>query len=162
MHMNEDIEINLTSEDLMVASTKAAVRQLMAIKNNRIGHDHGSRSKRKMAQRIGDSVVGNLGEMAVSRYLKKPITSEFEDIKAKDIDGKLEIRTTEYKTGCLLLHDTSPDELIYILVVIDDLKAKICGWIEAGNGKLKEYWRDGDPACYYVPQSKLKSINLLK
>ncbi len=146
----------------MVASTKAAVRQLMAIKHNRIGHDHGSKSYRKMAQRIGDSVIGNLGEMAVSRYLEKPITSVFEDTKAKDVGGKLEIRTTEYKTGCLLLHDTSPNELIYILVIINDLRATICGWIEAKNGKLKEYWKDGDPACYYVPQSKLKSINLLK
>lgn len=160
--MIENIEINLTAEDLMVASTKAAIRQLMAIKYNRIGHDHGSRSNRKMAQRIGDSVIGNLGEMAVSRYLDKPITSNFEDIKAKDIDGKLEIRTTEYKTGCLLLHDSSPDESIYILVVVNELNAKICGWIEAKNGKLKEYWKDGDPGCYYVPQSKLKSINLLR
>ena len=155
------MNIQLTSEDLMVAATKAAIRQLMAIRKKRIGHDHGAHSKRKMAQRIGDSVIGNLGEIALSQATGKPITSHFENIKAKDIDQSLEVRTTEYPNGCLLLHDTSPNDSVYVLVVVSDLNAKICGWIEAKHGKQQKFWKDGDPGCYYVPQSELNPISNL-
>ena len=151
--------IDLTTEDLMVAATKAAVRQVMAIRKRRIGHDHGAHSKRKMAQRIGDSVIGNLGEMALSQAIGRPITSKFEDLRAKDIDQSLEVRTTEYANGCLLLHKSSPDDAIYVLVIVNDLSARVCGWIKADDGKRPEYWREGDPGCYFVPQSRLNPID---
>jgi hypothetical protein len=153
--------VYLTAEDYMVATTKGAVRQLMAIKKKRVGSDHGLSSKRKMGQRLMDSIIGAMGEIAASRALNKPITSEFEDLKAVDIGGRYEARATEYLDGCLLVHKSSLDDAIYVLVVLRDLKADVCGWVYAREGKKEEYWREGDPGCYYVPQSVLHDLNEL-
>jgi hypothetical protein len=151
----------LTAEDFMVACTKGAIRQLMAIKYDRMGHDHGGTSHRSIAQRLGDSVIGELGEMAVSRTLGLPITSHFESTSASDVSG-FEVRCTEYQNGHLLLHKSSPDWVNYVLVVINRLEARIPGWIVARDGKQDSYWRNGDPGCFYVPQSALNSIEELR
>ena len=153
--------VHLTAEDFMVATTKAAVRQLMAIKKKRIGSDHGGSSKRKLGQRLSDSIIGALGEIAVSRAMGLQVTSEFENMGAADIGGSVEVRTTELENGCLLLHRTSPDHRIYVLVTIKELQAKVVGWLHARDGKQPNYWRDGDPGCFFCPQESLKRFENL-
>ena len=59
MAMGIKIEINI--EDFMIASTKGGLRQFVNIKKGRIGHDHGDSSKRRVSQRLGDSILGAIG-----------------------------------------------------------------------------------------------------
>jgi hypothetical protein len=156
------IKVALTSEDFMVAATRGAVRQLQAIKKGRMGSDHGSSSSRGLSRRLADSVLGDLGEIAVSRVTGLPITSRFEELSAGDLGNRYEVRTTDLRSGHLLLHDSSPDGRIYILAIVSGLEATVCGWIRAADGKHPDYWRDGDPGCYYVPQAHLNDIESLE
>lgn len=146
----------------MVATVRGGMRQLYAIKNGLVGRDHGASSNRTISRRLADSVLGELGELAVSRATGLEIMSAYGDTASGDIEGGIEVRATEYRGGHLLLHDSSPNDLKYVLVVISGIDANVCGWITASDGKLKEYWRKGNPDCYYVPQEKLLPIESIK
>ena len=150
--------ITLTFEDLMVALTKTGVRLGIAIKNQKTGYASGLKSHRTMARRIGDGVMGELTEMAASRLLGTQITSALGNMQAADLGNGIEIRSTERPNGCLLLHDTCKDDTPYVLAVINQLTITLVGWIYARDGKRPELWREGDPACYYVPQSELRPM----
>ena len=149
------IDIQMSAEDWMVAATKGAIRQLQAIKQDRMGKDHGSTSQRGVSRRLGDSILGELGEMATARALHSIQTSFFESLRAADIAGRYEVRTTDRDDGCLLLHRTSPDDAIYVLAVVQGLTVSLRGWIQAKDGKKGSNWRRGDPGCFFVPQSDL-------
>lgn len=153
------VDIEITVEDFMVASTKASLRQIWNIRKGRIGHDHGSFSKRRIGQRLQDSILGAIAAIVTARFTNLPETDFFDNTKSPDLAGKLEVRSTDYPNGHLLLHEISKDDAYYILVIIEELNAKIYGWIKAKDGKRKEYWREGDPGYYAVPQSALNPIN---
>ena len=153
--------MKLTGEDALVAAVKGTVRQIKALQKGRMGHDHGSSSTRSMSQSWIDHILGELGEIAVSRELSLNVSSLFEDMAAADVAGKLEIRCTEYANGHLPLHKTSKDESPYVLVLLDGLEATIAGWIIARDGKKAEYWRKGNPDCFFVPQKALLPIDQL-
>jgi hypothetical protein len=153
--------IELTAEDFMVAATKGAVRQLVAIKNKRMGHDHGGKSYRKMTQRLADSILGELGEIAVSKFTGLTQSSTLQITKAADIGASIEVRTTEHANGHLVLYDSSNNDYIFVFVTISGLKATLRGWINPEHGKKAEYFVEGDPDCYFVPQSALNPIETL-
>lgn len=158
--------VKLTWEDFMVAIVKGGCRQLQVIKNGRVGHDHGKSSDRQIRTRIGDSVIGELGELAVSRLLRLPVTSALGDSKAADV-GRFEVKTTEWVSGGLPVYDRASDDQVYILVVLvfnrNTIDATVCGWMRAGDAKRDEWFKESfKPPCYLVPQGKLNSMETLE
>lgn len=156
-------QVNLTYEDFMVAATKAAVRQLQAIRKDRLanGRDGGSKASRSIGTRLGHSFVGEMAEIALSRFLNKPVTSEFENMVAVDIGGEYEARGTEHKNGHLLLNPKDHDDKPYGLVVVSGLRTQIIGWIMGADGKQEKYWNPkADRPCWYVPQSALHAFEI--
>jgi len=85
------------------------------------------------------------------------------NFKAKDVGG-LQVRSTTYQTGCLLLHDEDKDEDIFILVVQRTLKHFcIVGWCYGYEGKIQKNWKEkvkGRP-CYFVEQKDLRDMDTL-
>ena len=153
--------LSLTAEDFMVATTKGAVRQLRAIKTGMMGKDHGSNSNRTVYRRLSDSILGEMGELAVARYLDLPLTSGWNSFRTGDVGG-MEVKTTEQEGGHLLIHKTTPSDSVCILVVMSGLDAKLAGWVKAADVQNPHHWRDGNPGCYWVKQEELRPMEGLK
>ena len=165
--MAEPLCIEITPEDLMVAAVRGTCRQTRAMMAGRVGHDHGMQSSRKRAysQSWIDSIIGDIGEIELERATGVPTASRYEDMSASDL-GNWEVRTTDNVNGNLLIHQTSPDDKAYVLVVIDfsqgSAVAKIYGWITAAEGRQVGSERDGDPPYYLVGRNDLHAIERLQ
>jgi len=76
----------------------------------------------------------------------------------------LEVRTTDYHYGSLILHPEDPDDRMFVLVTADTEFYSYClrGGILGADGKHKRFWKDkansGRPA-YYVPQDALMPMD---
>lgn len=152
--------IELKAKDFINAATNASVFILSSIKKQR-NTDHGGNSQRKMSSRIADWFIGELGEIAVSRFTGLAKMSTLEVTNTADIGKTIEVRTTEHANGHLILYKNSNDNYNFVFVTINGLQANLVGWINPKDGKKPEYFRSADPDCYFVPQSALNPIETL-
>lgn len=154
-------EVRLAYQDLVLASTNAAMRQSKAIRRNVVGKDHGSSSKRKVCQRLADKVLGELGELALAQELELPKTSTKNPFGRGDVAEGFEVRATEHQNGHLLVYDSDPDARFFLAVIQwekSEIRVSLPGWILASNARQDRFWRDADPGCYWIPQSELNPI----
>lgn len=109
-----------------------------------------------------DVLNGVKSEYVVAKILGFEYSGDIGKPGGYDVGGKYEVRTTTYKNGHLILHpeDKKAD---YIFVVGDGNTFDVVGWINSEDGKKPEYWRTAGVRfpCYFVPQDKLKDIELL-
>jgi len=154
--------IDLSYQELILCSTQAAMRQAQACRGGVVGCDHGSTSKRKVKQRLGDKILGEIGETALSRALELPKTSSSNPFDTGDVAQGLEVRATEHQNGHLLLYDSDPNDRFFLAVVEfapGEIRVSLPGWILAEQGRKPRFRGDGDPPCYWIPQSALNPIN---
>lgn len=107
------------------------------------------------------NVQGAYGELAVAKFWDLywlPLW-DAHDRTRPDV-GNLHVRSTKYPDGCLLLHDTDPDDGPFVCVVTADLpRCRIVGWKRAKHGKRQQFWRtDTNRPAYFVPQDQLWSV----
>lgn len=122
-----------------------------------------------MASSIDADIMGAEGELAVSKALNLPWSGKWLPIPLWDSwkhdgndVGKIEVRTTNYKTGRLILHHSDKDNSPYLLVIANKPEFRLAGWKWGKEGKNSSYWRKNVPRpCYMVPQEKLDSIDSL-
>lgn len=153
--------IDLDYQSLILCSTQAAMRQAQACRGGVVGHDHGSSSKRQVKARIGDKILGEVGETALAQALELPKTSSRSPFDSGDVTDGFEVRATEHSGGHLLLYDSDPDARFFLAVVDFQpgaIRVSLPGWIMADEGRVEKHKGDGDPPCYWVPQSALHSI----
>lgn len=105
-------------------------------------------------------IDGCIGEIVVARFLNhywSPGTWQSPDLRRK-----IEVRSTRYQDGCLLLHQDDIDDRPYVLVTIDLPRACIRGWAFGREGKLQQYWhQDARSPAFFVPQHVLRSTDSL-
>jgi hypothetical protein len=105
-------------------------------------------------------IEGCCGELAVAKYLNRYWSGNFEQLKADDV-GDYQVRTADDHNKRLILHDTDPDDRIFILITGLAPHYIIQGWVMAKEGKKSEFWSDpsrqGRPA-YFVPRDCLNPI----
>ena len=123
--------------------------------------DHGTGdSGRSRERRIEDGIIGNCGEIAVAKYLRKPWTAEENGIAISfgDVDHDIEVRASSHAAAHLLVYGSDPDDKEYILTVGTYPNFRIVGRTRAGDVKRQEWWRDAgvESACYWVPQTALE------
>lgn len=156
------MNVELSYQELILCSTQAAMRQAQACRGGVVGSDHGSTSKRQVKQRLGDKILGEIGEKALAQALELPKTSSADPFGRGDVVDGLEVRATEHKGGHLLLYDSDPNARFFLAVVDftpGEIRVSLPGWILASEGRKPEYKGDGDPPCYWVPQSALNPTN---
>jgi hypothetical protein len=156
--------VTLPYQSLVIASTAAAMRQAKTIRSGRVGHDHGSTSDRQISRRLADGVLGELGEKAVSKRIDRHQTRGSGAPAPGDVGDEEEVRATEYDGGHLLVYDKDADDARFFLAVVsfdDDITVSLPGWILGADAKQKQYKRDSDPPCYWVPQSGLNPLSSL-
>jgi len=151
------MKITLTSNEYAQAVLPALFNVLRGHHNNR-RTDHGKKSKRGVTKRFGDGVIGYCGELVVAKYLNLPWTPGDRFPTTGDVNNQIEVRTTYYENGHLLIYDVDDDDVIFYLVRGDYPTLEIVGYILGGDAKRPEWWRDGDPPCYWVPDSALTLV----
>ena len=100
-------------------------------------------------------IEGALGEMALAKHLRIywPGKGELTD---PDV-GPLEVRTTPYEHGKLILHPSDGDDSIFWLLTGFNGTYNVRGWISGRDGKRDIYWSDpvGGRPAFFVPQDAL-------
>jgi hypothetical protein len=144
--------VTLTRAEFMTALGVAARRQLA---NRELGnqHHHGA----SMENTWDMEIEGAAGEMAVAKGLGIYWNGAIGDWKADDV-GQLQVRTTKYDDGCLILHKSDPADKVFILAVGTAPTFRLAGWIVAKDGMKDSHWKDPTGRgrfAYFVPQSAL-------
>lgn len=106
-------------------------------------------------------IEGACAELAVAKATNsywEPVWAQTDD-QRDDIEG-WQVRSTPRRSGCLLIHQTDPDEARFVLVVGTAPTFRIAGWIVGREAKRLEFWRTdtGRPA-FFVPQSALQPFS---
>ena len=113
-------------------------------------------------------IQGASAELGVSLITGKEWHAYLEDLggerKPPDVGDGLQVRSTDYRSGHLLVHPSDNDQDVFILVVVSGRNLEIKGWMTGGEAKDEKYWgdkfRNGRPA-YWVPQRDLKPFKSL-
>lgn len=154
------IAVKLTSSELFYAAMEGVRRHVHAVQNNarqtygRGGTHHD----------WNNGIVGMVGELCVAKAFGLYWTGlgAMGQFQLPDV-GPLQVRTTVYDTGCLLLHPEDGDDDTFVLVTGDKLDYALRGWCYARDGKRDEFWRrETDRPAFFVPQSALQPIETLK
>lgn len=161
-------QVTLPYEELILASTAAAMTQSKAIRQGATGYDHSQHTTRTQTSRqLADHILGELGEQAVAQKIDRHQTRGETLREIGDLGDEDEVKATEYADGHLLLHKDSPDEARFFLAIVDfgrQITVDLPGWIWGREGKLDQYWGDRgsqDQPCYWVPQSALRPFDEL-
>lgn len=112
------------------------------------------------ADRWGNDVEGAAAELAVAKALDhywQPLAADPASLPG-DV-GRLQVRQTKRADGCLILHESDPDDAPFILVTGAVPTFTLAGWLWGREGKRPEHWRTstGRPA-FFVPQSALRAV----
>lgn len=109
----------------------------------------------------GMDIEGALGEAAVAKYRKLPWS--IGSIGAPDVGDNIQVRTTDYRFGHLILHKPDRDDASFYLVVPPNpgsMTRLVIGWIYGWEGKKDCYWKkDIKRPSYWIPQEKLTPCN---
>lgn len=102
-------------------------------------------------------IVAAIGEMAVARLLNEywaPGTPRSPDLAYHN----LEVRSTDWWHGCLILHPEDADDHPFVLVTTRGAEARIAGWCFGIEGKKEQHWTtEPRHPCFMVPQHRLRS-----
>lgn len=163
------IEVTLTEHDMKYATAIACARQISALLRNQdkkpgLPGKHGIKN-----EEVGWSVHcdGCLAEAAVAKHLNVWWNGALGDFKAADVGGNIQVRSTPWSNGCLILHRDDNDEQPFILVLTHKAPTYLlAGWIRGREGKQEKFWtsktykKESRPA-YFVPQDKLNGMSTL-
>jgi hypothetical protein len=125
--------------------------------------DHGGVSVRSMDVRAKHGVLGKLGEIAFGLAHQLKTTDDSPDPTLTDFQHpqfKLEIRTTDWDNGHLLVYRKDDGDKFVMLVTGDFPQFFYRGAIRVRDvWPMNDWWEsNADPPCWFVPQTALKSV----
>lgn len=106
-------------------------------------------------------IEGLLAEAAVAKALGvyySPVTGAL-DTTLGDVVKGVQVRSTKYHNGCLLVHDSDSDDDRFVLVTGSQGVYEIQGWMLGGASKEPRWWRIyKGRGAFWVPQSALHAF----
>jgi hypothetical protein len=146
-------EVTLTFDEAMAAIIPAAVQIMRRVREGR-GSDHGGLSGRSIRDRWGDGINGYMGQLAACKASNMYWSIGGGEVSDGDVGGDMEVRTTHYSNGHLLIYKKDPDDKRFIHVTGEWPNFKVYKPIKAGLCKLDEFWEASfKPPCWKVPCS---------
>ena len=146
------MEVTLNNAEILLAALAGVVRLIKGQKS--------LKDKYGATRDWSEDIEGCLGEMALAKGLGE-YWHGVQRVGGDDVGAGLEVRTTTYTNGHLLLHDDDHDDRRYYLVTGSLGKYHLRGYIYGVDGKKREYWKDlagNDRPAYFVPQSALQEL----
>lgn len=156
------IEVLLTTAEMVKYGAAGVARCAHALTKRRQGAHGFDRND----ERWTIDVEGCLAEAAAAKSLGlidgfEPTVGHL-DTDEGDIGPGLQVRSTKYDKGNLLIHQSDPDHHAYILVTGRYGVYDVRGWIRASEGKLPELWKvNGKRGAFWVPQDRLHAMDEL-
>ena len=150
------VTVTLTYPEVMQAAQVGIMRLVGNMKRG-LSDKFGTRE----VDRWGVDIEGACGEMATAKYLGHYWSGSIGNFYAADV-GKLQVRTTQYANGHLIVHSEDSDDHVFILVTGKAPAFSIHGWIAGAEAKSDKWWteRTGRPA-FFVPGIELAPIETL-
>lgn len=134
--------IQLTTVELMVASTVGAVRRITGIKEGLNKNKHAEKSDWQT------DIDGAAAEMAYAKAHNVYWGGLNRAFKAPDV-GDIQIRSTSHDDGHLIIRPDDSDDEQYALVITNPPFFKIIGAMLGRDAKQDRYWRSD---AWWVPQ----------
>ena len=116
---------------------------------------------RNYSKTVDDANVTNINaagaEMAVAKFLNRYWVAGVNEFDAPDVSPNVEVRSTPYPHGKLIVRKDAPDDRPFVLVRGTLPNFEIVGWIRGGEAKRNEWLMDpnGDGECFMVPETAL-------
>lgn len=102
--------------------------------------------------------LGAAGEMAVAKGLSLKFIETCNSFKAADVGMNIQVRTTEYKNGRLIVHSNDNPMDLYILCIASMPYFTVVGWCYGYECFEKGFEKDGN---MWVDQYKLRPIETI-
>jgi hypothetical protein len=148
--------ITLSSEEVARAEAEGRIRGNNARKRKG-AHKYGAN-----APAMAFHPMGAIAECAVAKHFG--VAWDEGALGAADVGANIEVRTTHYPRGKLILHKDDKPNSPYVLVTGVAPTLTIQGWIMGRDGMTFKYWGDafrtGRP-CFAIPQIDLNPIESL-
>jgi hypothetical protein len=151
-------QVTLTWPEVLMATNVGIMRRIQALKVDRPA---------RYGCGIIDSwtmdIESSCAEMAVAKLTKQYWAGAIGDLNADDV-GSLQVRQTSGLSNSLIVHPSDKDDRKFILVTGTAPIFFIRGWMMGIDAKQQRFWKDpaGGRPAYFVPQSELRDINLLR
>lgn len=150
------VKVSLTKHNLLYAAFIGISRRVKGIgKPGRYGVNN---------QDVGWNIDCDscCAEAAVAKHFNLWWDGALGNFTAADVGSKIQVRSTRWKSGKLILHKDDSDDHLFILVLTHEEPVMIlAGWIYGKDGKKEKWWDvDGKnfPA-YFIKQSDLNDMN---
>ena len=144
------VKIQLTQSEIIETAMSGVLRRMQRLKSN-YSYTHGL----KPGSEWQTMIEGCLTERAVAKFLKLHWggCGQINDIDGADV----EVRSTPYDKGHLIIHNSDASERKYYLVTGIDGNYMIRGWIWGYEAQNLNYWGELQPGrpSFNVPQEKL-------
>tara|TARA_R110002126_G_scaffold232283_3_gene376747 strand:+ start:151 stop:603 length:453 start_codon:yes stop_codon:yes gene_type:complete len=148
------IRIKLTNAEIIETAMSGVLRRMQRLKS---GYAYAHGLKRGNDWQL--MIEGCLTERAVAKHLRLHWggCGQINDV---DVDT-VEVRSTPYKKGKLIVHKSDADNSKFYLVTGIDGDYVIHGWIWGRDAKNEKYWGELQPGrpSYNVPQNMLNSLH---
>lgn len=153
------MQVDFTPDELRMWAHRGVDRRCSAIEKKRKGAHGFNRTDFWELD-----VEGLLAEAAVAKGLGiyyAPVTGAL-DTALGDVLPGIQVRSTKYKNGSLLIHKTDADDDKFLLVTGAQGSYDVRGWIVGSEGKRQEYWKlYKERGAFWVPQSALNPLSTL-
>lgn len=143
-----DWECMLSEAEAIMAAGKGMQDLIDSIIRNEVGRDHGRRGTRSMRERVGDTVIGALGEMAFSRCTGQPWPLAKDPTRRLADVGGFELKSTSNPNAAIRLSDQEAarkQDRVFILALGFWPRWKILGWAYGHEVRDRGTWRDDLP-----------------
>jgi len=152
-----EVKVTLTKAEAKAATTKAVI-----INERRRAYGSVGKNNQDKATYKKSNIIGYLGEAAVAKALGIQVEGPTPYDKSKaDLSEDIQVRTTPYEGGHLLLSKDDHSAHRFILVTGGGVDFTLRGWFYGYEGQVEHYWKDlannGRPA-YFIPQCDLRPM----
>jgi len=143
--------VTLSPSEIMQGAMIGVMRQVQNLKTGHGVNYYGAKDHNSWTLHV----EGALGEMALAKY-RGVYYAGMGRRGGMDVDD-VDVRTTTYPNGCLIVHDADPDDRVIWLLTGVHGSYTVRGWILSSAAKRKEWIKDpqGGRAAYFVPQEAL-------
>lgn len=151
MLRGKNITVNLAKHEVISGAMLGVYRRVESQFDNRTTHVKN--------HRWDIDISGALGEQALAKGMGVYFDPTLNTFKAADLGDVIQVRTTDYRSGRLILRKEDNPEHIYVLVINDMPRFRIVGWMQGRDMKQKKYvdnpkGQNLNPA-FFVPQNDL-------
>lgn len=149
--------VELSKSEMHVALQVAKFRNQISIKKNR--QPFNGVSAKSEEDELQPHLIGVPSEMAVAKALNRYWAPEFVDLLEYDIQPDVQVRATKHQFGKLIIHKKDCDAHKFFLVVANENKFRIAGWLYGRDAKQEKFWSDPTGKnrwAFFVPQTELE------